>query len=99
MSAASPKPERSVASVASIVTGLPAIAARRACTRLWPAIAAVPCPITSTRLIAPERRASSTEAGSVSDGRRTSSRPSRSMILPRSVLRNDAGASEISFRR
>ena len=42
MSAASPKPESSVASVASIVTGLPAIAPRSACTRLWPAIAAVP---------------------------------------------------------
>ena len=37
--------------------------------------------------------------GSVSGRARPSSRPSRSTSLPRSVLRNDAGASEISLSR
>ena len=69
-------------------------------TRLWPATAAVPWPITSTRRNSPgpqpraQRRRTASRAASSTTGP-----PSRSVILPRSVLRNDAGASEISFRR
>ena len=65
----------------------------------WPATAAVPWPITSTRSMAPERRPARTSSGSVSGPRPTASPPSRSTSLPRSVLRKLAGDSVISLSR
>ncbi len=98
MSPRNSKPDSSVAGTAS--TRNASLAARSsAAARLLPAIAAVPCPITVTRRIAPDRNRSRIPGGSVSGGSSTSSRPSTSTILPRSVLRNDDGASRISLRR
>ena len=59
------------------------------------------CPGRSRRPAGCCRRAAGRGAssGSVSGPSATARRPSRSTTLPRSVLRNDAGASEISFSR
>ena len=66
----------------------------------WAATAAVPWPITVTRRMVPSRRGGRrTSAGSASGPRRTSGPSGPSTSLPRSVLRNDAGASPISLRR
>ena len=101
MSVASRKPDSSVASTASTVTGVAGPSAslqrdREALAR------------DRGRALA-DRRApgGSLRRAGGRGARRTASRapssttgpPSRSMILPRSVLRNDAGASEISFSR
>ena len=76
-------------------------ASRSAAARLCPATAAVPCPITSTRSDRPSRRRSRSCGRRASRGRarRRGCPSSLGTILPRSVLRNDAGASEISFSR
>ncbi len=70
----------------------------------WPATAAVPCPITWTVPIDPERRRLAISSEMVSSPRRTVSvtsdeASSASTSRPRSVLRNDVGDSEISFSR
>ena len=67
--------------------------------KLWPATAAVPWPITTTRRIDPSRNRSATAAGMVRSPSSAWSRPSRSRMRPRSVLRKLAGASVISFSR
>ena len=100
MSSASPKPESSVAAIASTRERAARRAAASAAARLCAATAAVPWPMTTTRRIAPARsRARSVvRAASRAEHARRACRR-RSTIRPRSVLRNDAGASEISFRR
>ena len=72
---------------------------RSAAARLWPATAAVPWPMTRTRRHVPSRRRARTCRGSVSGPRRRRGDRRARTILPRRVLRNDAGASEISFSR
>ena len=67
----------------------------RPCRRL----AAVPCPTTTTRWIAPERRRSRKSSGIVSTPSRTRLRPSTTRIRPRRVLRIVLGDSDISLRR
>ncbi len=99
-SAARSKPDSSVASIArtrrrpSSPTAAPSTAAR-----LWAATAAVPWPMTMTRRSRPAARSARRSLGNVSSGSTTCSAPSRSTSLPRKVLRNDAGASVISFSR
>ena len=100
MSSSSPKPDSSLAGSAATVN--PADGASsdvRVAARIWPATAAVPWPITSTRRKAPVPRPLRTEPGSVSSPRLTVRRPSASTTLPRNVLRNDSGASDTSFSR
>ncbi len=97
MSSRSWKPDSSVAVIDPITRPEPPSVSARAVATAWPATAAVPWPITSMRrkLGIRARRA----GVSVSAGRRTWRRPPSSTSRPRSVLRNEAGASEISFNR
>ena len=99
MSARRRNPDSSVAGSASTRTSVSARSSRRCSARLWPATAAVPCPITSTRVTSPAASRRRTSAGSESSGSSTSNRPSDSMSLPRNVLRNEPGASVISLSR
>ncbi len=66
----------------------------------WPATAAVPWPMTRIRAMAPSA-SRSVMAGGRAAPTRADNRPvwASVKILPRRVLRNDWGASEISFRR
>ena len=103
MSARNPNADSSVAGSAltSSAASAPdsAMSMLRPCARLSPATAAVPCPMASTDDTEPSRRPDRTSSGSVS-GPIDRSRPAGvSMILPRSVLRNDDGASPISLSR
>ena len=94
-----PNPDSSVAGRASTRRSDSAVKRASPAASAWPATAAVPWPITRTRSMAPERRPARTSSGSVSGPRLTSSAPSRSTSLPRSVLRKLAGDSVISFSR
>ncbi len=94
-----PKPDSSVAGRASTRRSVSVVKRASPAASAWPATAAVPWPITSTRSMAPERRSARTSSGRVSGPRLTARRPSRSTSLPRSVLRKLAGDSVISFSR
>ena len=97
MSAERWNPDSSVAVMARTMTPEPATATSMAAATAWPATAAVPWPITSTRRTEPIRPRSS--GGRVSAGRFTPRVPPSSTRRPRSVLRNDWGASLISLSR
>ena len=88
-----------MATTASTRTGLSGVSASRVAARLWPATAAVPWPVTRTRWMLPSRSRARSSSGSVSGPSSTAARPSRSVSRPRRVLRNEAGASVISFSR
>ena len=98
MSSPSWNPDSSVAVSASTAIDRPHSEPSSIAT-LRPAMAAVPWPITLTREIRPSARASRTASGSESVPRSARSRPSRSAMRPRNVLRTLDGASEISFAR
>jgi hypothetical protein len=99
MSGRTSKPESSVASIASTSIGRSRSSSRIDTATLSDATAAVPWPMVMMRRIAPDANRSRRAGDSVSSPSTTRSVPSRSINLPRSVLRNDDGASEISLRR
>ena len=99
MSSSSPKPESSVAAIASAVRCDPTNRRERG-GELWPAIGGGALPDhddtadrAGAEAVAQVLRERLGDRATTLSGRRGST------ILPRSVLRNDAGASEISFRR
>jgi hypothetical protein len=95
MSSARPKPDSSVARVASTTTPDLASSGASTAAKLCAAMAAVPWPTPTIRRMAPSCNRWRKESGSVSRPRVTWPRLRR----PRSVFRNDAGACEISFSR
>ena len=100
MSAASSKPESSVAVSASTAIGRVAERLAEHAREALPgdvraALTDHEHPAHRTRL----RAARGSRGVNVSAGSRTSSRPSRSTMRPRSVLRNESGASAISLSR
>ena len=100
MSGRMPKPESSVAGVASTLRSVASVSAPSVSARLCPATAAVPCPITTTRSMAPLRSRSATACGIVSSPSDAESNPSGSSTrCPRNVLCHDPGASTTSFSR
>ena len=72
---------------------------RRNRVKLSPATAAVPWPMARTTDTDPSRNPERTDSGRVSGPIDRPGPSAVSTILPRSVLRNDAGASPISFSR
>ena len=66
-----PKPDSSVAGRASTRRSVSVVKRASPAASAWPATAAVPWPITSTRSMAPERRPARTSSGSVSGPRLT----------------------------
>ncbi len=98
MSSCNWNPDSSVAGNASTCTRRSTSVCNN-CTKLRPAIAAVPCPITRMRAILPADNASITCCGTTEVSSEAKRFPSRSPILPRNVLRKLAGASPISFAK
>ena len=86
MSRRSWNPDSSVASSASMSSS-PSLSSSSRAAVLWPAIAAVPWPITRMRRIVPAARRAAMSGVSARSPTAARSNPSRSMILPRSVLR------------
>ncbi|CAB4835243.1 unannotated protein [freshwater metagenome] len=99
MSGRTSKPDSSVASIASTSIGNSRNSSRMETATLSAATAAVPWPMVMMRRIAPEASRARSDAESVVLLSVTPNMPSRSTSLPRSVLRNDDGASDISFSR
>ena len=98
MSRRIPKPLSSVATTGS-TSRPPSVSVASVAAMLRPAMAAVPWPITSTRRIAPVARRSAINGGSDRAPTTARNMPSRSMILPRNVLRKLSGASVISLSK
>ena len=103
MSARKPNADSSVAgrAVTSSAASREASASRvlKHIARLSPATAAVPWPMASTLDTVPSRRPDRTSSGSTSGPIDRPGPSGVSMIRPRSVLRNDDGASLISLSR
>ena len=98
MSRRSPKPDSSVAVTAATSSAPPASSSSTAAIDC-PATAAVPCPITRILVIVPAASRAATSSGSARAPTAARSRPSRSTILPRSVLARLSGDSVISLSR
>ncbi len=99
MSSASSKPDSSVASDVETIGPLPARQRATDSATLRAATAAVPWPMAMMRRMAPDVSRSATDAGRACAPSSTPHRPLRSTTRPRNVLRNDCGASVISFSR
>ncbi len=72
---------------------------RRVCAMPWAATPAVPCPSTATRRTSSFAMRCRSACGKAEVGRSTAGRSSAVRTRPRSVLRNEAAASRISFSR
>ena len=100
MSGTRPKPESSVAGRSSTSMPVPVNSSASERATDPPATAAVPCPITSTRRMAPAASSARRSSHSTSDPRRTLRVPSPSATRrPRRVERTESGDSLISLIR
>ncbi|CAB4736980.1 unannotated protein [freshwater metagenome] len=97
MSSRTENPDNSVAKVEDTTSSV--LASSKVAATARPATAAVPCPITTTFRIDPDAKRFRTFSGIASSPRATSSRPAFSTILPRKVLRSEAGDSVISLSK
>jgi hypothetical protein len=99
MSSVNANPDSSVAGIACTAMPVGSKASAIAAATAWPATAAVPWPITSTRRTRFSCRACTVTAGSEAGGKTTCRRLPWRTMRPRSVFCSEFGASPISFSR